>query len=140
MNTAMLLQMAAEAGVGRFALTSAGRHYAAAELLAAAGGAAERIRASGCQFVSLLDVSSAATPVALFGAAMAGVPYAPLNYRLPAEQIRALIARLDSLYLIADEDNCAAHRGDPGIGEALTSAQFLRGGFGPPRPGACLAG
>ena len=125
MNTAMLLQMAAEAGVGRFALTSAGRHYAAAELLAAAGGAAERIRASGCQFVSLLDVSSAATPVALFGAAMAGVPYAPLNYRLPAEQIRALIARLDSLYLIADEDNCAAHRGDPGIGAALTSAQFL---------------
>ncbi|MCY3794440.1 MAG: long-chain fatty acid--CoA ligase, partial [Gammaproteobacteria bacterium] len=78
MNTAMLLQMAAEAGVGRFALTSAGRHYTAAELLAAAGGAAERIRASGCQFVSLLDVSSAATPVALFGAAMAGVPYAPL--------------------------------------------------------------
>ncbi|MCY3641612.1 MAG: long-chain fatty acid--CoA ligase [Gammaproteobacteria bacterium] len=125
MNTAMLLQMAAEAGVGRFALTSAGRHYTAAELLAAAGGAAERIRASGCQFVSLLDVSSAATPVALFGAAMAGVPYAPLNYRLPAEQIRALIARLDSLCLIADEDSCAAHRGDPGIGEALTSAQFL---------------
>ena len=125
MNTAMLLQMAAEAGVGRFALTSGGRHYTAAELLAAAGGAAERIRASGCQFVSLLDVSSAATPVALFGAAMAGVPYAPLNYRLPAEQIRALISRLDSLCLIADEDSCAAHRGDPGIGQALTSAQFL---------------
>ena len=134
MNTAMLLQMAAEAGVGRFALTSAGRHYAAAELLAAAGGAAERIRASGCQFVSLLDVSSAATPVALFGAAMAGVPYAPLNYRLPAEQIRALIARLDSLYLIADEDNCAAHRGDPGIGEALTSAQFLEAALAHPDP------
>ena len=134
MNTAMLLQMAAEAGVGRFALTSAGRHYAAAELLAAAGGAAQRIRASGCQFVSLLDVSSAATPVALFGAAMAGVPYAPLNYRLPAEQIRALIARLDSLYLIADEDNCAAHRGAPGIGEALTSAQFLEEALAHPDP------
>ncbi|MDE0272394.1 MAG: fatty acid--CoA ligase family protein, partial [Gammaproteobacteria bacterium] len=125
MNVAMLLQMAAEAGVGRIALTSGGRHYGAAEILAAAGGAAERIRASGCQFVSLLDVSSAATPVALFGAAMAGVPYAPLNYRLPAEQIEALIARLDSLYLIADDDNWAAHRGDPGIGEALTSEQFL---------------
>ena len=125
MNVAMLLQMAAEAGVGRIGLTTGDRHYAAAELLAAAGGAAERIRATGCQFVSLLDVSSAATPVALFGAAMAGVPYAPLNYRLPAEQIEALIARLDSLYLIADEDNWAAHRGAPGIGEALTSDQFL---------------
>lgn len=125
MNTAILLQMAAEAGVGRFALTSAGRHYAAADILAAAGGAAERIRASGCRFVSLLDISSVATPVALFGAAMAGVPYAPLSYRLPAEQIRALIARMDTLYLIADDDNCAAHRSDPGVGEALTSARFL---------------
>ncbi|MCZ0942406.1 MAG: hypothetical protein OXJ53_05060 [Gammaproteobacteria bacterium] len=90
--------------MGRIALTTGGRHYAAAGLLAAAGGAAERIRASGCGFAPLLDVGSAATPVALFGAAMAGVPDAPLNCRLPTEQTEALIARLDS-----------AHRGDPGV-------------------------
>ena len=129
MNIAMLLQMAAESAVDRYALTSGGRHFSAAELFAAASGAARVIRASGCGFVSVLDVSSAATPVALFGAAMAGVPYAPLNYRLPADQVEVLIARLEPLYLIADDDNCAAHGGDPGVGAALAREEFLTEAF-----------
>ena len=129
MNIAMLLQMAAESAVDRHALTSAGRHYSAADLFAAASGAARVIRASGCGFVSVLDVSSAATPVAIFGAAMAGVPYAPLNYRLPAEQVEALIARLDPVCLIADEDNCAAHGGDQGVAAALAREEFLTEAF-----------
>ena len=125
MNIAMLLQMAAEAGFGRRALTCDGRHYSAADLLAAAGGAAQRIRGSGCGFVSVLDVSSPTTPVALFGAAMAGVPYAPLNYRLPADRVEALIARLDPLYLIADEEGCAAHGKHPAVATAASSGTFL---------------
>ena len=129
MNIAMLLQMAAEGAVDRYALTSAGRHYSAADLYAAASGAARVIRTSGCGFVSVLDVSSAATPVALFGAALAGVPYAPLNYRLPADQVEALIARLEPLYLIADDDKCAAHGGAPGVGAARAREQFLTEAF-----------
>ena len=125
MNIAMLLQMAAEAGMGRNALTCGGRHYSAAQLYAAAGAAAARIRASGCGFVSVLDVSSPATPVALFGAAMAGVPYAPLNYRLTVQQMQALIARLEPLYLIADDENCALHGSLPAVTTALTSERFF---------------
>lgn len=125
MNIAMLLQMAAEAGMDRCALTCDGERYSAAQLFTAAGGAAARIRASGCRFVSVLDVSSPATPVALFGAAMAGVPYAPLNYRLPAEQIEALVARLDPLYLVADGKNCATHRRHPAVAAAVHSRTFL---------------
>ena len=129
MNVAMLLQMAAETGFGRCALTCGQQRYSAAELFGAAGGAAERIRASGCRFVSVLDVSSPATPVALFGAAMAGVPYVPLNYRLPADQIGALIARLESLFLIADEDNCAVHGSHSGVVQALAREAFLEEAF-----------
>ena len=121
----MLLQMAAEAGFGRRALSSEGRHYSAQELLAAAGGAAARIRESGCEFVSVLDVSSPATPVALFGAAMAGVPYAPLNYRLPADRVGELIARLEPLYLVADARGRAAHGSHPAVAAAVASGAFF---------------
>ena len=111
------------------------------DLYAAASGAARVIRTSGCGFVSVLDVSSAATPVALFGAALAGVPYAPLNYRLPADQVEALIARLEPLYLIADDDKCAAHGGAPGVGAARAREQFLTEAFAhqdPEAPGRTI--
>ena len=136
MNIAMLLEMAAQAGADRCALTSEARRYSAAELFAAAGGAAARIRASGCQFVSVLDASGPATPVALFGAAMAGVPYAPLNYRLPADQIQALIARLAPLFLVADADHCNTHGNHPGIAAALTGEAFLDQAFAHQNPEA----
>ena len=136
MNIAMLLEMAAQAGADRCALTSEARRYSAAELFAAAGGAAARIRASGCQFVSVLDASGPATPVALFGAAMAGVPYAPLNYRLPADQIQALIARLAPLFLVADADHCNTHGNHPGIAAALTGEAFLHQAFAHQNPEA----
>ena len=129
MNIAMLLQMAAEAGSGRWALTSGQNRYTAEELLGAAGGAAERFRDSGCRFVSMLDVSSPATPIALFGAAIAGVPYVPLNYRLPADRIDAQIARLESLYLIADEEGCTVHGNHPCVAKALGRQAFLKEAF-----------
>ena len=140
MNIAMLLQMAAEAGFGRWALTSGQNRYAAAELFGAAGGAAERFRDSGCRFVSMLDVSSPATPIALFGAAMAGVPYVPLNYRLPADRIEAQIARLESLYLIADEDGCAVHGSHPCVAKALERTGFSQRSFRLPERASRLAG
>ena len=129
MNIALLLQMAAEAGAGRCALVCGSRRYTAAELQAAAGGAAALFGASGCGFVSVLGLSSPATPVALFGAAMAGVPYAPLNYRLPAAQLGTLIERLSPLCLIADADQCAAHGSGPAVARALCSDKFLEAAF-----------
>src|SRR5260370_41446564 len=43
--------------------------------------------------VALLTETSPLVPAALFGAAWAGVPYAPLHYRLPAEARDGLLAR-----------------------------------------------
>lgn len=107
MNIAMLLQMAAEACPDRQALTSAGTHYTYQQLYQAARLAAERIRDSGCAYVSVLDTSSPAVPVALMGAAMAGVPYVPLNYRLTDEQLEALLNRIAPVYLIANAAHAA---------------------------------
>jgi long-chain acyl-CoA synthetase len=52
--------------------------------------------------VALLAETSPLVPVALFGAAWTGVPYAPLNYRLPADARQALLARLTPVEIADD--------------------------------------
>jgi len=52
--------------------------------------------------VALLDESSEAAAIALFAAAIAGVPYVPLNYRLPDTDLAALLKRIAPAYLIGD--------------------------------------
>ena len=102
MDIALLLNMAAEAAPERIALTSGGRHWSYADLWAAATGAAAEIAASGCTHVALLDTSGVAAPIALFGAALAGAPYCPLNYRLADADLTALLARIEPAFVVGD--------------------------------------
>ncbi|MFD9279329.1 class I adenylate-forming enzyme family protein [Streptomyces mirabilis] len=90
MNIAMILEMAASAG-DRAVITAGGRSLTAAELLRRAHAAAHRFR--GRQAVVHLGANQLAYPVALFGAALAGVPFVPVNYRLGEQQLNALLAR-----------------------------------------------
>ena len=101
MNIALFLQMAAEACPDRLALTHHGKHYTYAQLFSAAKRAAFHFSTANCKFVSLLEPSSPASPIALMGAAIAGVPYVPLNYRLSEEQIVPLFDRISPAYLIS---------------------------------------
>ncbi|MFP6807403.1 MAG: class I adenylate-forming enzyme family protein [Pseudomonadales bacterium] len=101
MNIALFLQMAAEACPDRRALTHDGTHYTYAELFSGAKRAAFLFSTANCKFVSMLDTSSPATPIALMGAAIAGIPYVPLNYRLTEEQIVPLFDRISPAYLIS---------------------------------------
>jgi len=103
MNISLFLQMAADACPDRPALTHDGNHYTYAQLYNAAKHAAQTFESAGCKYVSLLDVSSPAVPIALMGAAMAGIPYVPLNYRLSEEQIVPLFDRISPAYLISGE-------------------------------------
>ena len=100
MNIALFLQMATEACPDRCALSHAGRNYTYQDLYSASKRAAAKFTASNCAYVSLLDESSPLVPVALMGAAMAGIPYVPINYRLSEEQILPLFERIDPAYLI----------------------------------------
>lgn len=104
MNISLILQMAADAEPERTALVCSGRRWSYSELWQSAQGAATNISESGCKFVALLDESSEAAPIALFGAALAGVPYVPLNYRLADEDLAALLQRVAPAYAIGDVD------------------------------------
>ena len=90
MNIAVILEMAASAE-DRPAVTEGGRTLSVAELRRLAQHAAARFR--GRTAVLYLGPNHLAYPVALFGAALAGIPFVPLNYRLGEEQLGALIER-----------------------------------------------
>ena len=102
MNISLLLQMAADAEPERTGLVCEARRWSYDSLLRAARGAALNISQSGCSHVALLDESSEAAAIALFAAAIAGVPYVPLNYRLPDTDLGALLNRIAPAYVIGD--------------------------------------
>ena len=110
MNIALLLEMAAEAAPDRVGLVCDGKRWTYAELLSAARGAFELIEQSGAGYVALLDESSEAAVIALFGAALAGVPYCPLNYRLPDTDLAALLSRIAPALVMFNAEDDDAYR------------------------------
>jgi acyl-CoA synthetase (AMP-forming)/AMP-acid ligase II len=101
MNLMMLLEMAAQGFGDRVAIQNEGEALTYAELFAAAGGAAREIKDSGAARAAVLDVSSLALPVVLFGSAWAGIPFVPLNYRLTGEEVDRLLEQIKPCYLVA---------------------------------------
>ena len=131
MNIALFLQMAAEACPDRRALSHHGKHYTYAQLFSAAKRAAFHFSTANCKFVSMLDTSSPASPIALMGAAIAGVPYVPLNYRLSEEQLVPLFDRISPAYLISgardenyDFDGWIVQNSDDFLNDVLTGEEM----------------
>jgi acyl-CoA synthetase (AMP-forming)/AMP-acid ligase II len=104
MNISLILQMAADAEPDRIGLVCETGRWSYGSLLQAARGAALNISKSTCTHVALLDESSEAAAIALFAAAIAGVPYVPLNYRLPNTDLSGLLSRIAPAYVIGDAD------------------------------------
>jgi acyl-CoA synthetase (AMP-forming)/AMP-acid ligase II len=106
MNLLLLLDMAA-AGRGDAAAVEAGSdRLTAQELLAGAWGAAELVGDSDA--LVYVGTNGLAVPLALFGAAAAGVPFVPLNYRLGDEQLHDLLAPLGRATVVAEGDTASA--------------------------------
>jgi len=103
-NIALLLEMAAEGAPDRVVVGSRDDGLTAAELLQRSRRAAQQFQVMGVERVGVVDVNSEAVPVTLFGAAIAGIPFAPVNYRLPDDQLRALVARLAPGAVVAGPD------------------------------------
>ena len=100
----MILEMAADALGDRVAFGNLddGLTYeqlrAAARAVARRGSTADRVPVTS---VALMEPLSPIVPAALFGAAWAGVTYAPLNYRLPDVQLNELLDRLQPTVVAA---------------------------------------
>lgn len=121
MNISLILEMAADAAPDRIGLScDNGQHWTYRQLLDASRTAAAMIVDCGASHVALLDESSEASVLALFGAAIADIPYCPLNYRLADADLGALIDRIAPALLIGDvtradtlssrADNCSLTR------------------------------
>ena len=115
MHVAMLLEMAADGAPERVAVGSTASGLTTSALLARARGAARLFAESGVERVALVDLNSEAMPIALFGAALAGLPFAPVNYRLADEQLQRIIERLAPALIVADPDCAARIRAADGI-------------------------
>ncbi|NKY51631.1 class I adenylate-forming enzyme family protein [Nocardia vermiculata] len=123
MGIEMVLDMAVSVHPDRQALgrRDAGMTYQ--QLSDAASRGAAVLNEYGAAHVVFVGVNGPVLPILTFASARAGVPIAPLNYRLAAEQLRDLIAQLDRPLIVADP----AYRDalDGAAETVLTTAQFI---------------
>ena len=124
MHTALLLEMAGE-GIGeRVAVGSRAGGVTFAQLLAGARAAAAWLQdRPAADTVAYVGLNSAAFPLALYAAALAGKPFAPLNYRLPDADLRRILARTAPGIAIVDDDIVARAAGIDGV-QVVSRTQF----------------
>jgi len=104
MNLMMLLEMAAGAYGDRVAFQNGEDSLSYQQLFDSAGALAARLSDGRTQHLAMLDESSLALPVAVFGASWAGIPFAPLNYRLTDPELDSLVNQLQPGLLVTDPD------------------------------------
>jgi acyl-CoA synthetase (AMP-forming)/AMP-acid ligase II len=123
MGVAMLLDAIAATMPERPLVGERAEVITAAGLAAQAAGGATVLADLGADAVGFLGVSGPVFPACLFAAATVGVPFTPLNYRLQADQVAALAARLgEHPCLVADEQYAPAVAAFPG--KVLTTRQW----------------
>ncbi|CAM3464338.1 AMP-binding protein [Nocardioides dubius] len=105
MNLIMLLDMVAQADPDRIAVTTGDRSVSYGELLAMAHELAAGI--GSAPVAAYLGENSPEAVALLFGASVAGVPYAPINYRWTDAQIAEALDRIAPLAVLADA-GCAS--------------------------------
>src|ERR1700744_5930561 len=119
--------MAASSNPDRTAVVSEGpsgtMRLTTQQLSDLADGGAGVIAESGAQHVAYVGTGGALLPVLIFASARAGVAFTPINYRLSADGIQALIARLPEPLVIADSRyRDMLHTAGP---QVIDSDQFL---------------
>src|ERR1700687_1033744 len=102
MHLSMLLDMAADGFGDRIAVGSKDGGLTYAGLREQAQRTAAWVAAKGVERVGLVDVNSEAVPILLYGSALAGLPFVPVNYRLADDQLRAILARTAPSFVVVD--------------------------------------
>lgn len=94
--------MAASSNPDRTAVVDGELRLTTQQLSDLADGGAGVIAESGVEHVAYVGLGGAMLPVLIFASARAGLSFTPLNYRLSAEGIQALIERLPEPLVIVD--------------------------------------
>ena len=87
----------------RTAVVSGDVRLTAQELSDLVDGGAGVIAASGARHVAYVGAGGLLLPLLIFASARAGIPFTPINYRLSAKGIGALIERLPDPLIIVDD-------------------------------------
>ncbi|MFV0306505.1 MAG: class I adenylate-forming enzyme family protein [Desertimonas sp.] len=124
MHLPLLLEMVADVDGERVGVGRSAEGWSYARLLSAARQAARRIRRADAQAVAFVGLNSDTLPLLLFGGGLAGVPFAPVNYRLPDEQLRGVLARLAPALAVIDDDMVERASGIDGV-EVVARSTFL---------------
>ncbi|MBI2703356.1 AMP-dependent synthetase [Mycobacterium gordonae] len=121
MSVSLLLEMAASGNPERTALVAGDLRLTTQQLSDLADGGAGVLATSGARHVVYVGAGGALLPLLIFASARAGLPFTPINYRLSADGIQALIHRLPDPLVIVDD----RYRDMIGDARALSSDEFL---------------
>lgn len=102
MSISLLLEMAASSNPDRTAVVSGDMRLTTQQLSDLADGGAGVIAGSNAEHVAYVGTGGAMLPLLIFATARAGLAFTPINYRLSAEGIQALIQRLPEPLVIGD--------------------------------------
>lgn len=129
MNTAMLLEMVAQADPGRVAVTNGERHLTYAEVLDLARELAAGIDVDQVSAVAYLGENSPEAVALMFAASLRGIPYVPVNYRWTDTQIQSALESIGPVCVLSDDKYAArihfddqVRRLDPSAG-AVSAAE-----------------
>ncbi|MCV7402594.1 AMP-binding protein [Mycobacterium fragae] len=120
MSISLLLEMAASSNPDRTAVVSGDTRLTTQELSELADGGAGVIAKSNAEHVVYVGTGGVMLPLLIFASARAERAFTPINYRLSAEGIQALIRRLPTPLVIAD----SRYRDMVG-GQVMDSEEFL---------------
>jgi fatty-acyl-CoA synthase len=124
MHVGMVIEMASDSLADRVAIGPVEGGTTFGELGARARRAGTWLRASPGDRVVLVDENSLAVPLGLFGAAIAGKPFVPVNYRLADDRLRSILERTSPATVLAGDGVRERIDGLPGI-TIVERAQFL---------------
>jgi acyl-CoA synthetase (AMP-forming)/AMP-acid ligase II len=104
MNIGLLVEMVAEAVPERVVIGNRDSGWTASQLLDAMHAGAAQLVDRHAERVAFLGLNSPGFPLTLLSATRAGLPFAPLNYRLTDEQLGEVLTRVAPATLVADPD------------------------------------
>src|SRR5271155_5898337 len=102
MSISLLLEMAVSSNPDRTAIVSGDTRLTTQQLSDLADAGAGIIAGSNANHVVYVGTGGAMLPLLIFASARAGLTFTPINYRLSAEGIKTLIARLPDPLVVID--------------------------------------